>query len=540
MTMMDVELNSWLLFTHAREHFSDVEVVSLEAKGKHRYTYGDFAKRAQQLMHALDRLDVPRGARVATLAFNHYRHLECYFAIPCTERVLHTLNVRLSPEELGYIIQHAEDQVIFVDPELVPLLEKVGAPLRGVRHIVVLGTVPPSSLERLVGYEDLIAGESTEYPERHIPERTPLGLCYTSGTTGRPRGVVYTHRSTYLHSLAATSAAAAGIGPQDTVLPVVPMFHANAWGVPFAATAVGAKQVLAGSRNDGDSLVDLLAEEKVTITLGVPTVWFAVAENILRRGVKLPHLRYVLCGGSQPPPSLIERFVKELEIPFIQAWGMTETSPIGSVSWPKQTMVGWSEDRLAAPVRRQAGIPTPCVDIRIRTDDGRPVPRDGKSMGNLEVRGPWVASSYWKSEKSDEHDRWTEDGWFKTGDVAVGSKEGYFVIADRTKDLIKSGGEWISSVDMEAALMSMPDVVEAAVIAVPDPKWQERPVACIVPRKDKTVTLDALREHLGSHGFAKWQLPDRMEIITSVPRTAVGKFDKRALRARFVGTTPAE
>jgi fatty-acyl-CoA synthase len=533
--MMDVPLNAWRLFEHAPAHFGEVELVTrLHSRELHRSTYADFATRAQQLMHALDSLGLEKGERVATLAWNSVRHLEAYFAVPCGGRVLHTLNLRLSPAELGYIIGHADDRAILVDADLLPLLEQVDAlgGLAGVRHVVVLdASVPSTSLGNTVAYEELIAGQPSEYPRREIAEDSPLGICYTSGTTGRPKAAVYTHRSTFLHSLAATSMAALAIGPQDCVLPVVPMFHANAWGMPYAATLVGAKQVFTGPHLDAASLVDLMQRERVTVAGGVPTIWMAVGEEIARSETKLPAIRHLVCGGSQPPRALIERFRDQFGIPIVQAWGMTETSPLASMAWPKHHMHDWDEERVTDAVRTQAGLPVPLVDVSIRTPDGEEAPRDGETMGDLLVRGPWVVGSYLHGDGAEQ---FTDDGWFRTGDIAIGSPDGYFVIADRAKDLIKSGGEWISSVDMEAAIMAMPDVAEAAVIAVPHPKWQERPLACVVPREGASIDVDAVHQHLLARGFSKWQLPDRVEIVEAIPRTGVGKFDKKVLRARFI------
>ncbi|HEX2626528.1 MAG TPA: long-chain fatty acid--CoA ligase [Candidatus Limnocylindrales bacterium] len=529
--MMPTQLTSWLLFQNAADHFGEVEIVSKEAGGTHRYTYRDFARRAQQLMHALDALGIERGERVATLAWNHYRHLECYFAVPCTERVLHTLNVRLSIEDLAYIIEHADDRAIFVDPDQVPTLERLAPALSRVAHIVVLGAeVPASTLPNLVAYEDLIRGRPTTYPPREIPETAAMGLCYTSGTTGRPKGVVYTHRSTFLHSLVTTSMATFALGPGDAVFPVVSMFHANAWGIPHAAVMVGAKIVLGGRDHTAANLVDLLQRERITISVGVPTIWFSVADELARRNQKLPDLRRIFIGGAQPPTSLIERYRTEFGIPIHQIWGMTETSPLASVAWPKEYMRDWPDDRLTEVVRTQAGLPLPGVQISIRGPDGAETPRDGKTMGDLLVRGPWIIDGYFRGEGKEQ---FTDDGWFRTGDVAIASPEGYFVIGDRTKDLIKSGGEWISSVDMERTIMALPEVEEAAVIAIPDDKWQERPLACIAVRSGHRLDLAQVRAHLAAHGFASWQLPDRIEIIDAVPKTSVGKFDKKALRARF-------
>jgi len=532
-TMMDVQLTSRLLLAHADRHHRDVEIVSRFAGGQvRRTTYAEFASRTRRLMNALDSLGIEAGARVATLAWNHHRHLECYFGIPGTGRMIHTLNLRLSPAELAYIIDDANDRVILVDPDLLPLLEQVDAlgGLGGVSHVIVLSdTVPASSLRDVVAYESLLAAQPDTYDEPEIDERTPLGICYTSGTTGRPKGVVYTHRSVVLHTMAVSSAAGVGIGPSDCVLPVVPMFHAMAWGMPHAAVAVGAKLVFSAGPLEAGPLVDLLVDEEVTISGGVPTVWIAAADELAARGVRLPAMRHLVCGGSQPPRPLIERFLREFGLPVIQAWGMTETSPLASMAWPHHALRNLPDDEVTTRARCQAGLPIPGVDLSIRDAEGKEVPPDGETMGDLWVRGPWVAESYWKGAGAECF----QDGWFRTGDVAVASPDGYFVIADRSKDLIKSGGEWISSVDMEGDIMAMPDVVEAAVVAIPDSKWQERPLAVVVPRSGATVTLDGVRAHLESRGWARWQLPDRVEVVEEVPRTSVGKFDKKAVRARY-------
>ena len=532
--MMDTPLNSWLLFANAGRSHRHGEIVSRFPDGTvHRYDYGAFSARAQQLMAALDHLGVERGATVATLAWNHHRHLEAYFGVPCSGRVLHTLNARLSADELAYIIDHAQDRVLLVDPDLLPLVDQLAGRVPSVTTVIVLDDAVPDGVRvegDLLVYEDLLAAAAPEYEPLDIDELEPMGLCYTSGTTGRPKGVVYTHRSTFLHALAVTSAAALDIGPGDAVLPQVPMFHANAWGVPHAATAVGAKQVFYAGALDAPAWVDLMVAERVTIAAGVPTVWLAVADELTESGRRFPEARHLVCGGGQPPRSLIARFRDEFGVDLIQAWGMTETSPIASLAWPQERMRDWAPDEVLDRARTQAGLPVPGIEVSIRDDAGIEQDFDGESMGVLHVRGPWVADRYMGDEGED---KFTADGWFDTGDVAIGSPDGYFVIADRAKDLIKSGGEWISSVDMEAALMALPEVAEAAVVAVRDPKWQERPLACIVLRPGAELSADAVAAHLQANGFAKWQVPDRIELIDEVPRTSVGKFDKKVLRARF-------
>jgi fatty-acyl-CoA synthase len=530
MAMMNTQLNSWLLFGHAGKHFGDTEIVSQVAPGKkHRYTFTEYSARTQQLMHALDKLGIDRGGAVATMAWNGYRHLELYYAVPCTGRVLHTLNLRLSTDDLTYIIGHAQDRAIFVDSDLVPILEGIGDGLKDIRHIVVMGEHRETSLPNVVDYEELIGAERDHYDAIDIPENTPFGLCYTSGTTGRPKGAVYTHRSTFLHSMAVQTMSGLAIGPQDSILPIVPMFHANAWGMAHGGVACGAKLVFTGSQMDGPSVVDLLDSEGVTVSGGVPTIWLGVLDEMKKTGKRLPRLRHVACGGSQPPRALIEGMLG-VGVNLIQAWGMTETSPLATMAWPKFSTLDLPDEQLTSEVRCQAGLPISGVDVSIRDETDHEVPWDGESLGNLLVRGPWVVDSYLHDEGREQ---FTEDGWFRTGDVAAGSPNGYFVIADRTKDLIKSGGEWISSVDMEGAIMAMPEVAEAAVIAIPDARWAERPLACVVPRDGNEITLTLVHAHLEKAGFAKWQLPDRVEIIEAVPRTSVGKFDKKVLRARF-------
>jgi fatty-acyl-CoA synthase len=530
--MMQVPLNSWLLFDGAASHHGRAEIVTRLPDGNiHRYSYAEFARRTHRLMNALDTLDLPADAVVATLGWNSFRHLEAYFAVPCSGRVLHTLNIRLSADELAFVMQDAQDSMVLVDPAFTPLLAQVADRVPSLRHIVVLADIAGGTDLPALAYEPLLADEPESYARKAIDEAAPAALCYTSGTTGRPKGVVSTHRSVFLHALAVTSGAGMSIGPSDCVLPQVPMFHASAWGMPYASVAVGAKLVFFAGALEAKPFVDLLVDEQVTVTAAVPTVWVSVADELASRPNASDHLRHIICGGSQPPRALIERYQRDVSIPIVQAWGMTETSPLASVAWPQHRMRDWEQDTITDAARRQAGLPLPGVAVRLRDQDSQEVHFDGQSMGSLEVRGPWVADGYLHGHGTEN---FTDDGWFVTGDVAIGSPDGYFVIADRTKDLIKSGGEWISSVDMEAAIMAMPKVLEAAVIAVPDPKWVERPVAYVVTREGQTVDVDQIRKHLSASGFATWQLPDRVEFIEEVPKTAVGKFDKKVLRTREI------
>ncbi len=534
MTMMDVDLNTWTLFNHCDRHFGDVEIVTqVGIDKKFRYTYKDFANRTRQLMNALDSLGIEQGAAVATLSWNTYRHLECYFAIPCSGRVLHTLNARLSPEDLTFIINDASDVAILVASELLPLIEKIKDDIPTVKHIIVLDDDSALSPQgEILSYETLIASQPDTYTQHNIDERSPAGLCYTSGTTGRPKGVLYSHRSTFLHAINASSPSGMSICCSDAILPVVPMFHASAWGMCHAAVATGAKIVFAYPHLDPKSFVDLLIDEEVTLTAGVPTVWIALEAELKARKPLNHSLREIFSGGSQPPKALIERYGRELGITITQGWGMTETSPLASVARPKHSMRHLTREELLDRVSGQAGIPGPGIEVKLVDDDLNEVPWDGTTMGNLYVKGPWVVQSYLHGRGADSFE---DEGWFKTGDVAIGSPDGYFVIADRTKDLIKSGGEWISSVDLEGAIMAIDGVVEAAVIAVPDDKWQERPLAAVVLAPGASLSLEELHEKLIKAGFAKWQLPDQIKFIDAVPRTSVGKFDKKVLRSNFVG-----
>jgi len=508
------------------------EIVSKMRDTIHRYTYADLGKRARQVANALTKLGVKQGDRVATLAWNSYRHLEVYYAAPCMGAVLHTLNLRLSSADLEYIINHAEDSVICVDEDLLPILEKLEGKIPAVKHIVVMSNTGDwkTKLSPAHDYERLISAEKTEFTWPDIDENSPMGLCYTSGTTGKPKGVMYTHRSNYIHTVTGGLPDMLGLTRADTVMAIVPMFHANAWGLPYICCMLGAKQVFSGSTMDGASVCQLLQDEKVTFTGGVPTIWLGVMSELQQNPGKydLSSLKAMVCGGSAPPRAMIDWFEANLGVNFIHAWGMTETSPLGAVSRLKPKMKDWPREK-RLDVKQRAGIYAPGLKLRIVDDAGNETPHDGVAMGRLLIKGPWIASTYYKEDPTPEK---FPDGWLDTGDVATLDAEGYMAIADRSKDLVKSGGEWISSVDLENAIMAISGVAEAAVIAVNHPKWQERPLACVVVKQGVAVTKEQIYDHLGK-SFAKWWMPDDIVFIDSVPKTSVGKFDKKVLREQF-------
>jgi len=524
--MMDFPLTLSTIFRRAETLFPEREIVSRQPdKTVRRYRYRDFGDRARRLVHLLQDLGVRPGDRVATLAWSHSQHLEAYFAAPLAGAVLHTLNLRLHPDELAYVINHAEDRVLIVDASLVYLFASIRNRVN-VATVIVIGEAGP--LEGALDYESAIAGAAPIEDLPEVEERSAAVMCYTTGTTGRAKGVVYSHRSLVLHSLGICLPDVLSIGERDVVLPAVPMFHANGWGFPFACAMVGAKLVMPGPHLDPGSVLELLERERVTIGGGVPTIWMSVLQalEVSPRPYDLSALRYVLVGGSAPPVSLI-RALDRYGIRILHAWGMTETSPLGSVARIPAAMEHAAEDEQYA-YRATQGRPAPFVEIRARNEDGI-VAWDGKTVGELEVRGPWVVSGYFKNEHGD---CFTADGRFKTGDIATIDARGTIALRDRLKDVIKSGGEWIGSVALENALMGHPAVAEAAVVAIAHPKWCERPLAAVVLKRGAKCDAEELRAFLAPH-FPKFWLPDAFEFIDAIPRTAAGKFLKSALRERF-------
>lgn len=533
MSMMDVQLTIDKLIGRAEELFPDREIVTLQPDGsKHRYTYADAADRIAQLGHALDELGVSEDGRVGAVAMNHYRHLELYFAPGCTGRSLHMCNMRLPDGHFQFTINDAADEVLFVDPALLEKVEANADQLDTVEQYVVLADeVPETSLEPVISYEELIDGHPTEYEWPDLDEDSEYGMCHTSGTTGKPKGVQYSHRAIYLHSVMTGHTDANGIGESDVTLPVVPMFHANGWGVPYASTMVGAKQVFPTVHTDPESIARLIDEEEVTFSAAVPTIWLEMAEFLDENPeVDISNIERLTVGGSAPPEALIRKYDEEYDAPIIQGWGMTETTPLGSLSTlRKELQDAPAEERYAK--RAKAGFPVPGIETRIRDDEGNVVPKDGESMGELEVRGPWVLDSYHNRPEANA-ESFTEDGWFRTGDIATQDEDGYLDLVDREKDVIKSGGEWISSVDLENELIGHEAISEASVIAVPHAKWQERPMACVVLHDDAEVTAEELNEHLAAT-YPDWWLPDEYQFLDEIPKTSTGKFDKKTLRDRF-------
>jgi fatty-acyl-CoA synthase len=535
-TMMDFPLTLPAILERSGKLFHRVEIISRKPdRSILRTVYGDFYRRARRLADALAKLGLRPGDRVASMMWNHSGHLEAFFGVPCAGGILHTLNLRLHPHELAAIVNHADDRFLLIDDVLLPTFEKFRADVSFEQVVVVpyCGGVPV--LEGSLNYEELLANASDDFHYPVIDENDGAAMCFTSGTTGNSKGVVYSHRALVLHSFAELGVDSFAISHLDTVLPVAPMFHANAWGLPYSCTMAGARLILPGPNVDSESVLDLISQEQVTIACGVPTVWLGVLEALEKNPGRWRFsgpVRIVI-GGTAPPERLI-RALDQYGLHILHLWGMTETAPVATVGRLKRHMLDWSLDQ-QYEVRSKQGWPTPFIELRVMRPEGVEgksveAPRDGISAGELEVRGPWVAASYYNSP--DQAHRWTEDGWFKTGDVATLDDEGFIKIVDRAKDLVKSGGEWISSVDLENKLMGHPAVKEAAVVGVPHPKWQERPIAAVVLKDGAQASVEELRAFL-AQSFAKWQLPDAFVFLEALPRTSVGKFKKIALREQF-------
>ena len=524
-TMQDPPLLIRDILEHGRRVYGASVVSTWEGEKARSATFAEVADRADRLAAALARLGVGIGDRVGTFSWNTQEHLEAYLGVPAMGAVLHTLNIRLFPEQLVYVVNHAADKVVIIDDSLVPLLARVIGEIETVEHIVVVGMGDASALGREVHrYEDLLAAESGGYDYPDLQERSAAAMCYTSGTTGNPKGVVYSHRSTYLHALAEIAGSVMSLREDDKVLPIVPMFHAMAWGIPYAAWMVGADFIMPGRFLQAEPLAKLIEVEKPTMSGAVPTIWNDLLAYGESHELDLSSLETVVVGGSAVPRGLIEAYKERYGVTITQAWGMTETSPLGAVAHPP----AGSDPAEEMDWRSRTGRVVMGVEMRAVADDGTELPRDGESVGEIEVRGPWVTASYYGDPDPEKF----HDGWLRTGDVGWIDERGFFQITDRAKDVIKSGGEWISSVELENTIMGHPDVMEAAVVGIPDEKWQERPLACVVRREGAHLEPEALRDYLESR-VAKWWIPEHWAFVDAVPRTSVGKFDKKVLRARY-------
>ena len=532
--MMDTPLLISSIAEHAANFHGDREIVSVTMDNpRHRYTVSDSVQRARQLAGALDKLGLERGDRIATIAWNDYRHLEIYYGVSGAGYVCHTINPRLFPEQLVFIINHAEDRYICTDLMFVPLLEKLLPQIPNVEGFVIMtdaAHMPETSLPNAVCYETMIEAESTEYDWPQFDERTASALCYTSGTTGDPKGVLYDHRSTVLHAYAAVAPDVMNLSSNDVVLPVVPLFHVNAWGIPYSTFMTGAKLVFPGPKmGDGEALYGLLEEERVTVALGVPTVWLALLQYCEQAGKVLESLERTVVGGAAVPRSMIEQFRKVHDVQTIQGWGMTEMSPLGTANTPKAGQESLTEDE-RFDLATKAGRGIYGCELRIVDDEGQVLPWDGVAYGALQVRGPWICSDYYKLEgAAGTH---SEDGWFDTGDVATIDPQGYMAITDRTKDVIKSGGEWISSIELENTAMGHPAVAEAAVIGVAHPKWTERPLLVIVAAEGQDIGKQELLDFFKGK-VADWWMPNDVAFVDELPHTATGKIKKIELRRQF-------
>jgi fatty-acyl-CoA synthase len=522
-TMQDWPLTITALFKHGAKVYADSSVATYEGDDVRRASFAEIATRVERLAAALHRLGIERGDRVATFCWNTQEHLEAYLAVPSMGAVLHALNIRLFPEQLAYVINHASDRVILVDDSLVPLLAKIKDKLETVERFIVIGDGEAEELGRdVLRYEGLLAAEEPGYEWPRLEENAAAAMCYTTGTTGQPKGVVYSHRSEYLHALTECSASLLGISERDRILPIAPMFHANAWGLPYSGWLAGADFLMPGRFLQAEHLCRMIASERPTFAGAVPTIWNEILRYAEGCEVDLRSLRMVMCGGASVPRAMVEKLEARHGVRITQAWGMTETSPMASISCPPKSCPPEQE----LDWRLKSGRIVPGVELRL-VEGEKILAWDGQSVGEIQVRGPWVTGGYYGEERSDKF----HDGWLRTGDVGTVDARGYIQITDRTKDVIKSGGEWISSVELENEIMAHPDVIEAAVIGVPDERWDERPLACVVLKDGSVMTADALCSFLESR-VAKWWLPERWTFIEEIPKTSVGKFDKKLLRAQ--------